>query len=227
MSKRRQSQDTPSLPPLAGAVGRLLRTPGRDLAVEVVWQSGAELTLELVGPHDQLAFPALEELVLECSSSRGMVRLSGELSPTPAGGGRLSFHVHDVIEVEQRRRFVRVRVSRPVRIARESDGQVSHTFALDLSGGGLLLAGPDKLEMGEQIQFRLRLDAGSEPIEGMARVVRAAGSGHPALNFDSISTVDRERLIHFIFDRERSARALDRDSEPQPDGDANEPGSSS
>jgi hypothetical protein len=227
MSRRRATDDTPSLPPLSGSIGRLLRAPGRDLAVEVVWQSGGELTLELVGPHEKLTFPALEELVLECSSSRGMVRLGGELSPVEATGGRLRFRVHDVIEVEQRRRFVRVRVSRPVRIARASDGHVSHTFALDLSGGGLLLAGPDKLETGEQIEFRLRLDAGSEPIEGMARVVRAAGSAHPALTFDSISAVDRERLIHFIFDRERSARALARDTEPQPDGDANEPGSGS
>jgi hypothetical protein len=210
------------LPPLNGAFGRLLRGPGRDIAVEVEWQSGAELTLAVLAAGTQFTFPAVEELVLECSSVRGMTRLGGDASP--AEGGRLRFKVHEVIEVEQRRRFVRVRVSRPVRLAREADGSVSHTFALDLSGGGLLLAGPDQLRAGEHISFRLRLEAGTPPIEGYARVVRMAGSGNPAITFDSIQPADRERLIHFIFDCERRARALLREGDA--DGNEHEPGGS-
>jgi hypothetical protein len=219
---RKAHSDSFSLPPLAGAFGRLLRGPGQDIAVEVIWQSGAQLTLSVLAKGTQFAFPAVEELVLECSSSRGMSRLAGEA--TPAGEGRLDFSVHDVIEVEQRRRFVRVRVSRPVRLARTADGSVSHTFALDLSGGGLLLAGPDRLNAGEHLSFRLRLEAGGEPIEGYARVVRVAGSGNPALTFDSIKPADRERLIHFIFDCERRSRALRRDAPDDAADDAHEPG---
>jgi PilZ domain len=219
---RRTSAGDQPLPPLTGAFGRLLRGPGRDIAVEVVWQTGHELTLSVLAMGSAIEFPAVEELVLECSSSRGMTRLGGEASPTP--DNRLRFAVHDLIEVEQRRRFVRVRVSRPVRVAREADGAVSHTFALDLSGGGLLLAGPDQLRPGEHVSFRLRLETGAEPIEGYARVVRVAGAGHPALTFDSIKPADRERLIHFIFDCERRARALLRDDKPPADGDAHEPG---
>lgn len=213
---RKAHDDSLALPTLAGAFGRLLRGPGQDIAVEVTWQSGNRLTLSVLAKGAQLSFPAVEELVLECTSSRGMTRLAGEA--TPAGDGRLEFVVHDVIEVEQRRRFVRVRVSRPVRVARTADGRVSHTFALDLSGGGLLLAGPDRLNPGEHVSFRLRLESGSEPIEGYARVVRLAGSGHPALTFDSIKPADRERLIHFIFDCERRARALLR-ATPQQEAD--------
>ena len=211
-----------ALPPLSGAFGRLLRGPGHDIAVEVIWQSATRLGLSILAKGAAFSFPAVEELVLECCSSRGMTRLAGEA--TPAGEGKLEFAVHDVIEVEQRRRFVRVRVSRPVRVARASDGSVSHTFALDLSGGGLLLAGPDKLEPGEHVSFHLRLEAGSPPIEGYARVVRVAGSGRPAVTFDSIQPADRERLIHFIFDCERRARALLR-ATPVSEGDgAHEPG---
>jgi len=219
---RKAHSDSFALPPLAGAFGRLLRGPGQDIAVEVIWQSGTQLTLSVLAKGAQLAFPAVEELVLECSSSRGMSRLAGEA--TPAGEGRLDFSVHDVIEVEQRRRFVRVRVSRPVRLARTADGSVSHTFALDLSGGGLLLAGPDRLNAGEHLSFRLRLEAGGEPIEGYARVVRVAGSGNPALTFDSIKPADRERLIHFIFDCERRSRALLRAAPDDAADDAHEPG---
>jgi hypothetical protein len=221
VNRKQPPSAKPALPPLSGAFGRLLRGPGRDIAVEVVWQSGGALTLHVLGTAAQLSFPAVEELVLECSSPRGMTRLSGEASPVD--GGRLLFEVHEVIEVEQRRRFVRVRVSRPVRLARDADGSVSDTFALDLSGGGLLLAGPDRLRAGEHVSFRLRLEAGTPPIEGYARVVRVAGSGHPALTFDSIKPADRERLIHFIFDCERRARALLRGDAPA-GGDANEPG---
>jgi hypothetical protein len=219
---RKARSDEIALPPLAGAFGRLLRGPGQDIAVEVIWQSGNRLTLSVLAKGVKFGFPAVEELVLECSSSRGMTRLAGQA--TPAGDGRLEFAVHDLIEVEQRRRFVRVRVSRPVRLARTADGSVSHTFALDLSGGGLLLAGPDRLKAGEHVSFRLRLESGGEPIEGYARVVRVAGSGNPALTFDSIKPIDRERLIHFIFDCERRARAVLR-AAPDHDGDgAHEPG---
>lgn len=222
MSRKSSSAAQLTLPALTGSFGRLLRGPGRDVAVEVVWQSGAQLTLSVLAGVTAISFPAVEELVLECSSSRGMTRLGGEA--TPGDGGQLRFNVHDVIEVEQRRRFVRVRVSRPVRLARDADGAISHTFALDLSGGGLLLAGPDRLRPGEHVSFRLRLETGSEPIEGYARVVRVEGSGHPALTFDSIKPADRERLIHFIFDAERRARALLRDDFAPADPDADEPG---
>jgi hypothetical protein len=212
-----------SLPALTGAFGRLLRGPGRDIAVEVAAQTADELTLSVLAATATFSFPAVEELVLECSSPRGITRLAGEISP--GDGDRLRFAVHDVIEVEQRRRFVRVRVSRPVRVSRESDGAVSHTFALDLSGGGLLLSGPDQLRPGEHVSFRLRLEAGEPPIEGYGRVVRLVGSGHPAVTFYSIKPSDRERLVHFIFDCERRARALVRDELRQPeDPGAHEPG---
>ena len=222
MSRKARNDREMALPPLAGAFGRLLRGPGQDIAVEVIWQSGTRLTLSVLAKGATFAFPALEELVLECSSSRGMTRLAGHV--TLAGDGRLDFSVHDVIEVEQRRRFVRVRVSRPVRVARTADGSVSDTFALDLSGGGLLLAGPDRFQPGEHVSFRLRLESGGEPIEGYARVVRVAGSGNPALTFDSIKPADRERLIHFIFDCERRARAVLRATPIEEDDDAHEPG---
>jgi hypothetical protein len=223
MSGESSSPTERSLPPLTGAFGRLLRGPGSDIAVEVASQTDAELTLTILAAAATFSFPAVEELVLECSSPRGITRLAGEV--TPGDGSRLRFIVHDVIEVEQRRRFVRVRVSRPVRIARESDGAVSHTFALDLSGGGLLLSGPDQLRPGEHVSFRLRLEAGEAPIEGYARVVRRVGSGHPAVTFYSIKPADRERLVHFIFDCERRARALVRDDPWQPGNPgAHEPG---
>ncbi|MGD0196457.1 MAG: PilZ domain-containing protein [Solirubrobacteraceae bacterium] len=217
----RASSEKVALPALSGSFGRLLRGPGKDIAVEVIWQSANELTLSVLAQGAVFNFPAVEELVLECSSTRGMTRLAGEARQ--GGEGRLSFVVHEVIEVEQRRRFVRVRVSRPVRLARAADGSVSHTFALDLSGGGLLLAGPDKLKPGEHVNFHMRLESGGEPIEGYARVVRVAGSGSPALTFDSIKPADRERLIHFIFDCERRARAL-LHAAPDASGDAHEPG---
>jgi hypothetical protein len=194
----------PGVPALAGSRGRLLREPGGDIPVTVVSQDGATLMLEFTAGAEAITFPAFEELVLECTSNRGMVRLAGEASPGTAQ--KVAFRVHDVIEVEQRRGFVRIRAPRPVRILNEASGEIVHSFALDLSGTGMLLAGPDKLEPGEQIRFRLRLDAESEPIEGLGRVVRVEQSGRPAVTFDSISEHDRDRLVHFIFDRERSAR---------------------
>jgi hypothetical protein len=216
MTDRSQASRGAQVPSLAGSLGRLLRAPGADLAVRVLAQDGDRLTLELAGGVAGISFPAFEELVLECTSTRGMIRLAGEASLGESG--RLSFLVHDVVEIEQRRGFVRIRAPRPVRLLHEATGEVVHSFALDLSGGGLLLAGPAQLEPGQQIHFRLRLDAEGAPIEGVGRVVRVEESGRPAVTFDSISQHDRDRIVHFIFDRERKARHLRGD-------DAHEPGS--
>jgi len=92
----------------------------------------------------------------------------------------------------------------------EGTATIENAHAVDLSGGGMLLNGPQTLALDDRVRFRLHLDADNPPIRGKARVVRCADDDRRALKFVQITAADRQRLIHFIFDRQRMERAKTR-----------------
>lgn len=187
---------------LTGALGCLLLSDDSEIAVRVGAVDEDALTLALPRGEAPAIKPGL--VLLEVKSGRGIMRMLGDGKPLDPTTMRL--RVVDVLEVHQRRNFVRVRAPRPIVVETGPDGPPIDSFALDLSGGGLLLAGPDYLEEGERMSLRLRLSRDGTPIEGSGRVVRVDDNGHRAVAFEEISDDDRERLIHFIFDRERAER---------------------
>jgi c-di-GMP-binding flagellar brake protein YcgR len=108
--------------------------------------------------------------------------------------------------VSQRREFVRFKANRPVLVYMGRDRRPVQTYAVELAGGGLLLAGPDVLKIGEDIEFRLTLTPESEPIIGMGRVVRSDVKGRRAITFTEMSDLNRRRVVRFIFASERAER---------------------
>jgi len=86
------------------------------------------------------------------------------------------------------------------------------SYAVDLSGGGLLLAGPDVLEIDEEIEFQLTLSSGSPPMEGVGTVVRSDVQGRRAIAFTVLSDANRRRLVRFIFNVQRAERRREVDA---------------
>lgn len=105
---------------------------------------------------------------------------------------------------EIRRENVRVSAQCPVVAYVGADRSRVQTFTIDLSAGGLLVAGLDMLGQGEAFEFQLTLTAGDAPISGTGTVVRTDPQGRCAIAFKSISERDQRRLIQFIFDYQRS-----------------------
>jgi c-di-GMP-binding flagellar brake protein YcgR len=101
---------------------------------------------------------------------------------------------------------VRFKAKRPVRVYVGSERRLVQTFAVELAGGGLLLAGPDVLAIGEHVEFELSLLVGSEPVIGRGRVVRADTRGQRAITFSEMSELNRRRVVRFIFAGERAER---------------------
>jgi hypothetical protein len=157
-----------------------------------------------------------EPPVLEWSSARGIVRLAGKV--VWEARDLVRFEVVDMVDLKQRREHVRVHAPRPVVLELDENGRELGTFAIDLSGGGVLLAGPDTLEIGDQLHFRLLLDGKDSPIEGTGHVVRYGPGGYRAIAFSEVSEADRERLIHFLFEFERAARRVRADDDATPRG---------
>lgn len=106
----------------------------------------------------------------------------------------------------QRRQYVRVARARPVSIRRGFERNAISTYSIDISGLGILLAGPDTLKVGEGVKFRLSIADDEEPIIGAATVVRLDPRGYRAIRLDEVSELDRRRLVRFVFDCEREDR---------------------
>jgi PilZ domain len=162
------------------------------------------LVLIMFRPEQPLSERGLEDLVLEYAGARGRVRVQG--TATLEDRDLVRFRGLYSIEVLQEREYVRVRSTRPVLVSDRHSHSPVQTYSVDVSGGGLLLAGPNTLKIGEQVQFRLTTTPGSAPIVGTGTVVRTDIRGHRAICFDSIGEGDHRRLVRFIFECQRAER---------------------
>lgn len=187
-----------------GKEGRLTTPAGEQVPVRV-FERGDQLVLVLMlEAGEELEPSSSEPLSLEYVSTHGLIRFSGEA--TLEGRDLVRFTVAAEREVVQRREFVRVDAVQPVVLAIGPRGESISTHAIDVSGGGMLVTGPD-LPLDSSVRFSLHLGANVTPIEGRAHVVRNDEQGRRALVFDEISSADRQRLIHFVFECQRVALA--------------------
>jgi hypothetical protein len=191
---------------VGGKEGKLTTPVGSHIPVRVFERGGDFLMLVLMlDDGEELGQDALEPLVLEYVSTRGVVRFEGQAVLQERDLVR--FDVSTAAEVTQRREFVRVPSLQSVVLDDDLSSVRIDGRAIDLSGGGMLLSGADRLELDSVIRFRVSLGAGEREIEGRARVVRADDEGRRGLVFEQICEDDRQRLIHFVFERQRAALA--------------------
>jgi PilZ domain-containing protein len=191
---------------VGGKEGKLTTPVGSHIPVRVFERGGDFLMLVLMlDDGEELGQDALEPLVLEYVSARGVVRFEGQAVLQERDLVR--FEVSTEPEVTQRREFVRVPTVQNVVLDDEAGTVRIDGRAIDLSGGGMLLSGSDRLELDSVVRFRLSLGVGVPDIEGLARVVRADDGGRRALVFEEIHQDERQRLIHFVFERQRDALA--------------------
>jgi len=92
-----------------------------------------------------------------------------------------------------RRRLTRAPLARPVVVRRDNGEQ--RTFALDISSGGILLAGPADLAVGEVLDVSVDLD---EPFGGRGRVVHETPDGCKGVAFEELGDDDRARLERYV-----------------------------
>jgi PilZ domain len=190
--------------PKRSDVVTLLRTGGEQIPARVAERGPNTLVVLIMFPIEPLSQSELEKLIVEFPSPRGLVRLAGTVSVEDRD--LLRFTDLHAAEVLQQREYVRVKANRPVLVYLGANNLPVQSYTVDLSGGGLLIAGPDMLEIGEEVQFQLTLDSGSVPIVGVGSVVRSDVKGRRAISFNSISDLDRRRLVKFIFECQRTER---------------------
>jgi len=178
---------------------------GERIPARVVDSDGDSVDVALMfRPARPLRQDLLKQLTMEFTLPRGRVRLQGDVQLED----RDLLHFADLrpVELRQEREYVRVPSSRPVTISIDHGPGKVLTYSVDLSGGGILLAGPSTLQIGERIPFELTTDKGEAPIRGVGVVVRVDSESRRAIRFERISEVDRRRLVRFIFECMRVER---------------------
>jgi PilZ domain len=190
---------------VGGTEGKLTTSEGNHIPVRVFERGDLLMLVLMLEDGEELAQGALEPLELEYVSARGVIRFRGQAVLQERDLVR--FEVDAAPEVVQRREFVRVPALQDVEVDAEAGPSKINAKAIDLSGGGMLLSRGEGLELDSVVRFRLGLGAGAGEIEGRARVVRSDQEGRRALVFEEISKTDRERLIHFVFTRQREVLA--------------------
>jgi hypothetical protein len=214
---RQQILTPPPPPPPAIRQDVVLALPGHErYGARVVRVSEQEIVLVLMlDARGPLRPGALAAMAIEYPAPRGLVRLEGH--GAVATQDLVRFELDGAVDVLQRRDFVRVQVVRPLALALVgADGQPSgwiDTLTVNLSGNGLLAAGPDTLAIGDQVCFRVSLVEGEPPLEGCGRVMRIADAGQRGIAIDELDADARRRLVRFIFECERIVRQRTRDSE--------------
>lgn len=191
----------------ADGQGRLTTPTGEQLPVRTFERGQDVMLVVLVETEEHAPDDHVDAAKLEYTSMRGVVRLHGEA--VFEDRSLIRFHTHGTPEVEQRRSFVRVTAPKAVRLETE-DQHERYLHAVDLSGGGMLLADAENLEAGETVRFTMGLGDNEPAITGEATVVGIRDNGKRALEFARIDEHDRQRLIRYVFECMRNARAKTR-----------------
>jgi PilZ domain len=192
--------------------------PGQRVTVEGPHSGRASLCVERVAVDGVVLAPLVpperpalsrEPVTVAFTAPGGVYRVAGVATPEPGGGDRLRVLAVGELEREQRREWARVDIVRPAAVE-AGDGTVA-TWTLNVSAGGLLLAGPGALRVGDTVWVRLRLHEEAPPITAQGRIARETVEGYKAVLIEEIRSQDRELVVRFVFDRERHARLMARD----------------
>jgi hypothetical protein len=148
----------------------------------------------------------------------GAGRVDGTLLAVPGAHGRVRDDLLHFLKAvvplapprpSQRRDEVRIDLVRPVAII--PDGfKVGwlNGFTRNVSAGGVLIAGADALEEGDRLRLRFELDDEDDLIDLFARVARADDAwGLRGLRLERLTDRERERIVKFVFARQRRALA--------------------
>jgi PilZ domain len=202
-----------------------VKGPGVGQAVHVIAPSGASIDARVkdaapntfllrldAGESDPLELLADAQVSLEFTNRRGVCRILGDATAAP--GSALRVNATGTIELIQRRDYVRVEAFVPVSYNPDGpDGWTATGHTLDVSGGGFQVTEAEGLRLGDMLRFTLDLGEGEDPVAAVACAVREAGEsgeGTFGMRFVEIPERDRQRVVRWVFARERLARQIAR-----------------
>jgi c-di-GMP-binding flagellar brake protein YcgR len=180
-------------------VGRLLGKVDKVSkdSVVIALQSGQKGNVAVLGSN---------AATLVFNTGRGVHRLQGSVRRSALRASTLRFELAGDARTAQRRTHVRVDAVLSVTLfRRERGGDRVQTYTHDIYGGGLAVVNNCHLAVGETLGVSLDLGNGSPRMSMTCRVARRIDAKTVGLHIERISSPERERLIQYIFVRQRAA----------------------
>lgn len=194
-----------------GPAGRLLSPDGLSVPVRIS-EHDDELLLVILEGVEEFVTGQLTFLTLESAGTRGVVRTPGTAELVESN--LLRFVPEDSMELVQRREFVRVTAAKRVVLENEDGDVLAQGLTSDISGGGMLVQLPRSADITVDTVIFFSLSLGltdyDDQVNGTARILRRTDENRVALEFEHISRRDQERLIRFVFERQRAALRVTR-----------------
>lgn len=194
-----------------GSSGRLFSQDGLSVPVSISYHGEDVLLVVLDGVEELVAGP-LSMLMLESAGTRGIVRTPGNAELIEAN--LLRFVLANSVELVQRREYVRVVAAKRLVLEDEDGDVVAEGLTVDISGGGMLVQLPRSAEVPLNTTLFFSLFLGltdyDDQVSGAVQIVRRNDDNQIALEFEHIAHRDQERLIRFVFERQRVALRVTR-----------------
>jgi len=155
---------------------------------------------------------AYDDVVLEYTAVRGLYRRRGDGRFDVGGVDTLRFVPVVEAELIQRRGFARVEAEVPVSVSIDDVSPPLLVESTDLSGSGARLqpAPSHYLDLGRMVWLEISISGADEPIQARGTVLRELEDGSKGVHFDYIPEHHRDRLVRFLFERQRLMRQAGR-----------------
>jgi hypothetical protein len=160
----------------------------------------------LVRPLRPLDDTVGSEVQIDMPTKRGLLHLDGQVVEAP-DGEMLELDLTGESKLLQRRDFVRVDAFLEVVVTPQTTGAPIPAAVVNISGSGAVVSRLAATNVGDIAQLELRLAPAEPPLLIEARIVRVFEDEFRAVHFELIKESDRERIVRFVFDRQRLERA--------------------
>ena len=188
-----------TIPELGSISGQVIEVAGDHLVISLFLSESRAVP-------DQLEYV---DVVLEYTAVRGLYRRLGDGRFDVGGVETMRFLPVADSQLIQRRGFARVDVEVPVSVSIDDVTPPVVVDSLDLSGSGARLRNPaegDHLVLGRMVWLEISISEADEPIQARGTVLRELEDGSKGVHFDYIREQDRDRLVRFLFERQRLMR---------------------
>ena len=150
---------------------------------------------------------ALDDVVgtqvgLDVTTNRGLLHVDARVAGV-RDGDVLDLEFDGDREVIQRRSYARVDAVLEVAVSPEGARKKVSAVVVNISGSGAVVSRLEHLAPGERVDMELQLGGGEPPVMITGRVVREARDRLRAVHFEELAKADRERIVHFVFERQR------------------------
>ncbi|MFP5362735.1 MAG: PilZ domain-containing protein [Thermoleophilia bacterium] len=139
---------------------------------------------------------------IDVTTERGLVHVEAQISGFH-DGEVLELDVAGAREVIQRREFARVDAVLEATVAPRGAASRRAAVAVNISGSGAVVSRLEELKPGDAVDLWLQLAASEPPVMVSGRVARECDGHLRAVHFEHVHKADRERIVHFVFERQR------------------------